>query len=57
MARHASMRVLGLSLITNLVAKEEEDDFITNHEEVLSTSKERSKVFKEYVHQIIARME
>ena len=51
------MKVLGLSLITNMVSKEEDDDFITSHQEVLSTSKARSQAFQEYVCQLLAKID
>ena len=56
-ARHASVRVLGLSLITNIAVLEYGDDVVlANHQEVLDTGKARSPDMQKLVSTIIAKM-
>ena len=42
-ARHAGMRVFGMSLITNMVITEYDSEVTANHEEVLETGRKRSQ--------------
>ena len=51
-ARHAGLRVLGLSLITNLVALDS-NQLKATHEEVLETSQKRAKDMQQLVQRIV----
>lgn len=68
-ARHAGLRVLGISLVTNKVAQgfgvdaralalgqhvqEQEIELVASHEEVLDTGKKRSLVVQSLVEKIV----
>ena len=56
-ARHCGLRVLGLSLITNMVVTEYESKQKANHDEVLETTRLRSKVLQSLVTKIVAKIE
>lgn len=55
-ACHASMQVLGLSLITNKCILEYDSDQQANHEEVLETSKKQASVMLNLVSKIAERI-
>lgn len=54
-AKNAGLRILGLSLVTNMVSKDDHDEFVPTHKEVLEISKIRSQVFQSYVDDIISK--
>ena len=56
-ARHCGLRVLGLSLITNMVVTEYNSKQKANHAEVLETTRMRSKVLQRLVTKIVAKIE
>ena len=56
-ARHAGMRVFGMSLITNMVITEYDSEVTANHEEVLETGRKRSKDLQALVATMIEKME
>ena len=56
-ARHCGMKVFGMSLITNMVVQEFDQDGLANHEEVLETGKMRSKDCQALVAELVQRME
>ncbi|KAL8603999.1 hypothetical protein ACOMHN_039043 [Nucella lapillus] len=56
-ARHAGMRVLGMSLITNKVIMDYDADATANHEEVLATSKARAKDMNALVTKLMEKIE
>ena len=51
-AKHCDMKVFGMSLITNKVIMEYDQETTANHEEVLETGEKRSK----YTQQLIAEL-
>lgn len=57
-ARHSGMRVLGISLITNMTSihAHPNDDIVTNHEEVLETSKQRAEDCQRLVKETVRRL-
>lgn len=55
-ACHASIRVLGLSLITNKAIMEYDSDLAANHEEVLETGRKQACVMLKLVSTIAERM-
>ena len=55
-ARHCGLRVLGLSLITNMVVTEYNSKQKANHAEVLETTRMRSKVLQQLVQRVLAAM-
>ncbi|KAK7115403.1 purine nucleoside phosphorylase-like [Littorina saxatilis] len=56
-ARHAGMRVFGMSLITNMVISEYDVESVANHAEVLETGKARSKDLQTLVSTLVERMD
>jgi purine-nucleoside phosphorylase len=56
-ARHAGMKVFGMSLITNMVTSEYDSAMLTNHEEVMETGKVRSKDLQALVKALVERMQ
>ena len=56
-ACHASMRIFGLSLITNKCILEYDSDASANHEEVLEAGKKQASVMLKLVSTIAERME
>ena len=56
-ARHAGMRVFGMSLITNIVVSEYDSEATANHEEVLETGEKRSKDLQRLVAGLVEQME
>ena len=57
MARHAGLRVLGLSLITNVAAMEDGDEFDADHASVLKASTDRAQTFQLYVSEIVSKIQ
>ncbi|XP_030043820.1 purine nucleoside phosphorylase [Microcaecilia unicolor] len=55
-ARHCGMRVLAISLITNKVVMDYESNTTANHEEVLETGKNSSKVMEKLVTTLLQRI-
>ncbi|XP_065913782.1 purine nucleoside phosphorylase-like [Dysidea avara] len=56
-AVHCGMKVLGLSLITNMVVMDiDTEDVEPNHEEVLETSKRRAQDMQQIVKKVITKM-
>ncbi|XP_062518625.1 purine nucleoside phosphorylase-like [Corticium candelabrum] len=57
-ARHAGLRVLGISLITNMTSinAQPDDNVVTNHEEVLETGKQRAEDCQRLVKETVKRM-
>ncbi|VDM33742.1 unnamed protein product [Hydatigera taeniaeformis] len=55
-ARHAGMKIFGMSLITNKVALDEDSEVICNHEEVLETSAKRAEIMKTFVEKLVGRL-
>lgn len=57
-ARHAGVKVLGFSLITNAaVMGYEENSTAANHMEVLETGKKRSAAMQNLVSTVVAKIE
>lgn len=56
-ARHCGMDVLGISMITNMIVMDYEDQRLANHEEVLETGRKRSEDIQKLVRHIVSRME
>ncbi|XP_076449086.1 purine nucleoside phosphorylase-like [Babylonia areolata] len=56
-ARHAGMRVLGMSLITNKVVMEYDSEALANHEEVLAAGQARSKDLQALVARLMDKIE
>ncbi|OQV21446.1 Purine nucleoside phosphorylase [Hypsibius exemplaris] len=54
-ARHCGMRVIGFSLISNMVIQDEDSDETPNHEEVLATGIQRTKDMQDLVAGIISK--
>uniref|UniRef100_A0A672SEI3 purine-nucleoside phosphorylase n=1 Tax=Sinocyclocheilus grahami TaxID=75366 RepID=A0A672SEI3_SINGR len=55
-ARHGGMRVFGLSLITNKVVTDYNSTERVNHEEVLETTRMRTKDLQNIVSNLVAKM-
>lgn len=55
-AVHCGMRVLGMSLITNIVIREYDAVSTANHTEVLEAAKQRSKDLERLVSAIVEKM-
>lgn len=55
-ARHASMKVFGMSLITNKVALDEDSEVVCNHEEVLEISAKRAETMKSFVEKLVEKL-
>ncbi|VDN11796.1 unnamed protein product [Dibothriocephalus latus] len=55
-ASHCGLKVFAMSLVTNKVMVEEDSSAVTNHAEVLETSKKRTETMKELVTKIVAEM-
>lgn len=56
-ARHAGLRVLGMSLITNMVVLDYDMEATANHEEVLEAGKARSKDLQALVTALLAKID
>jgi purine-nucleoside phosphorylase len=57
-ARHCGIKVLGISLITNIVISDYDDDSVgANHEEVLAAAKERAPDMQKLVSTILHNMD
>jgi len=56
-AVHCGMRVLGMSLITNMVIQEVESNIFAYHEEVLDTATKRAKAMQRLVTVFLSKME
>ncbi|XP_055337556.1 purine nucleoside phosphorylase-like [Paramacrobiotus metropolitanus] len=52
-ARHCGLRVLGISLITNLIVVEDDTEFGPNHEEVLQVGKRRAAHLQQLVGEVV----
>ena len=55
-ARHCGLRVLGFSLITNMVVTEYDSKQRANHVEVLETTRMRTQVLEGLVTKIVAKI-
>ena len=55
-ARHCGLRVLGFSLITNMVVTEYDSKQRANHAEVLETTRMRTQVLEGLVTKIVAKI-
>ena len=55
-ARHCGMRVLALSLITDMVTMDYRSDAHTSHQEILETAKWRAGVMQELVAGVVDRI-
>lgn len=55
-ARHCGLRVLGLSLITNMVVTDYDSNEKANHLEVLKTTERRTEDLQKLVSQLITMM-
>ncbi|VDK39150.1 unnamed protein product [Taenia asiatica] len=51
-AKHANMKIFGMSLITNKVALDEDSEIVCNHEEVLEISAKRAETMKTFVQKL-----
>ncbi|XP_017292720.1 purine nucleoside phosphorylase 5a [Kryptolebias marmoratus] len=56
-ARHCGLRVIALSLITNLVVTDYDSEEKANHDEVLQTGKQRAKQLEQLVSTVVTRIE
>lgn len=56
-ARHCGMRVLGISLITNMVVMDYDEQRLANHEEVLETGRRRGKDLQNLVLDTVKKIE
>ena len=56
-ARHCGLRVLGLSIITNMVVTDFDSEQKTNHAEVLETTRMRTEVIQRLVTKIVAKIQ
>ena len=56
-ARHCSMRVFALSLITNKAVMDYDSEEKANHEEVLHIGKQRAEQLERLVSTMVTRME
>ncbi|XP_014832239.1 PREDICTED: purine nucleoside phosphorylase-like [Poecilia mexicana] len=56
-ARHCGMRVVALSLITNLAVMDYDSEEKANHEEVLQTGKQRAEQMERLVSSVVNRIE
>jgi purine-nucleoside phosphorylase len=56
-AVHLGMRVIGMSLITNMVIQDVESNLIPYHEEVLDTANKRAKAMQRLVTVFLSKME
>ncbi|GAB1599335.1 purine nucleoside phosphorylase-like [Argonauta hians] len=56
-AAHASMKVFGLSLITNKSILEYDSDMVANHEEVLETGKKQAGLLLNFVAAVINKID
>lgn len=55
-ARHCGLRVLGLSLITNMTVTDYDSNQKANHEEVLQTTRNRTQDLERFVSNLIAKI-
>lgn len=55
-AKHANMKVFGLSLITNKVVMDEDSDVQASHEEVLATSAKRAEIITCLIARLVNNM-
>lgn len=55
-AKHAGMRVFGISLITDVCAMDYHSTSVTTHEEVLEVGKNRAQDLQDIVLEMIKRM-
>lgn len=55
-ARHCGMRVVALSLITNLAVMDYDSEEKANHEEVLQTGKQRAEQMERLVSSLVNRI-
>ncbi|XP_068168773.1 purine nucleoside phosphorylase 6 isoform X2 [Antennarius striatus] len=55
-ARHCGIRVLGLSLVTNMVVKDYDSEHKVNHEEVLRTTELRTQDLQKLVSSLTSRI-
>lgn len=53
MARHSSMKVFAMSMVTNKCVMDYEDLQLANHEEVLDVGKTRSAQLQEFVKELV----
>ena len=56
-ARHCGMRVVGMSLVTNMCILEYDADVKANHEEVLEAGKMRAKDMQSFVRKLVDKLE
>lgn len=56
-ARHCGLRVIALSLITNLVVTDYDSEEKANHDDVLQTSKQRAEQLERLVSTVVTRIE
>merc|ERR1712002_663776 len=56
-AVHCGMRVIGMSLITNMVIQEVESSIFAYHEEVLDTAAKRAKAMQRLVTVYLSKLE
>lgn len=55
-ARHCGLRVLGLSLITNMVVRDYDSSERVNHDDVLRTTQRRTQDLQKLVSQLITKI-
>ncbi|KAL5966090.1 Purine nucleoside phosphorylase [Taenia solium] len=55
-AKHANMKIFGMSLITNKVALDEDSEIVCNHEEVLEISAKRAETMKTFVEKLVEKL-
>ena len=55
-AKHAGMKVFGMSLITNMVSLAEDCDVNCTHEEVLQSGAARAEVMKAFVTKLLEKL-
>ncbi|EUB54952.1 Purine nucleoside phosphorylase [Echinococcus granulosus] len=55
-AKHAGMKIFGMSLITNNIVVDEDSQVNCNHEEVLETSAKRAEIMKTFVKKLVEKL-
>ena len=55
-AKHANMKVFGMSLITDMSSAIEDSEAECTHEEVLAISSKRAEIMKEFVKQFVREL-
>ena len=55
-ARHCGLRVLGISLITNLVVQEHDTEDFPDHNEVLNVGKRRAHDLQRLISELVFRI-